>query len=149
MTEFDTKYWEQGQNQPQISPNSSRRSPAFVYHDSDLAYQTFDRSNWNDVMLHPLRQFLREISADCDGWEDVDSPIETIYNSELKVTICYIPSNDQSNFIIKPKDNEDTIFISYYKNRGCTEQILNDEMRPVFLYQLDNIYDILHLKEKD
>lgn len=177
-----TAFWQQGLNQPIISEGSSLRQVAFDYSkinkseisksEDDFARtlreMTFLDSNWNDIMMSPLRGLLHYVNSEMIDYlpirsrefisenfhfsKTVESKLIStalLVSNTQDIAVQWLWDENQNSYIIHaPKYLNNPIHIEIYKTRGSIEFIggVAPDSLPADLEELNTIYDIFHLK---
>ena len=101
---------------------------AFDYNDED---SLFNSDNWQDPIVLYLRNMINWRSS-------TDERINQMFD-ENKMTL--IQSDDQTTISFNQPYFDDSAVITWYKDRGRTEKILDWELNPI---SLENFIDIFN-----
>lgn len=169
-----TDFWLRGLNQPHLPLGSSQREPAFDYTQIDninpdfpdiLPEIEFLPSNWNDIMMNPLRSLLDYVQfgqtavnpdemekylnenfhfLDTEALGNIASTI--LVSNDNTMSIQWHYDDDQNTYIIRIPNNVPPIVVNIYKTRGAIESITNLALTPITLEDIDELYRAFNIR---
>lgn len=175
MTQSLVSFWRNGLEQPIINEASSKRQPAFDYAQLEkvnpqypdmLPEIYFQTSNWNDIMMSPLRALLEyvQFGSNSDAPESMQENLKTnfhfldpsifgntadaiLISNDGTISVQWQYNEDQHSYIINIP-NYDSFLINIYKSRGRIESItgLALDSLPIDIEDVDALYEAFDLK---
>lgn len=170
-----TEFWLRGLHQPHLPLGSSKRKPAFDYNEvrkvnpdfpDILPEIEFLPSNWNDIMMNPLRSLLDYVQfgqtavnpdemekylndnfhfLDTEALGNIASTI--LVSNDKTMSIQWHYDDDQNTYIIRIP-NSSPIMVNIYKSRGRIESItgLALDSEPIELEDIDAVYQAFNIR---
>lgn len=169
------EFWRHGLNQPLLPAGSSQREPAFDYTQIDnikpdfpdiLPEIEFLPSNWNDIMMVPLRSLLEYVQFGQTpshpnemerylnkNFHFLDPKVfgntanTILVSNDMTMSIQWHWDDDQNTYIIRIPNNA-PIMVNIYKTRGRIESItgLARDLAPITIEDVDEIYRAFNIR---
>lgn len=157
MKDSDKLYWSQGAHQ-KLPGNPTQPKPAFAY-DQVLKQPAdelhFNADNWNDFMLSPLRELLGGMvlfGTAPAGWsvtrQQGAQPEMFLKDDRTVSVVAYVDPDGQNSAMIRyatSPHSYEVAYVTWYKNHGRTEKIVDLEGLPLDLAELNRLYHALEI----